>query len=218
MVSGTPNAHAHLAVAVGSRVRAAGTRRVGTLAARLAEARRPRVTDPPPAEAELRMLVVCHGNICRSAIAHGVLRSKLVARGLAGRVAVASAGTSGENVGRPADGRARLAVARHGGNIGDLRARTLADYDLASFHLILVMDEDNRRDVLSRVQTARDAAKVRLILDYVDGGEVQDPVHGTRADFERVYVVLERACEAVVQAIATGMRHRTPPTDASLRT
>jgi protein-tyrosine phosphatase len=116
-------------------------------------------------------------NICRSAMAEGILRAKLADAGLAGRVGVDSAGTSNANAGRRPDARARLALVRHGGSIRDLRARGLADEDFETFDLILVMDESNRREVLRRARTAAAAAKVRPVLEFVGGGEVPDPVY-----------------------------------------
>src|SRR6266511_388749 len=66
---------------------------------------------PPPqpdrADAEYRILLVCRGNICRSPLAHGLLRARLSRAGLFGRVAVDSAGTE-VDVGKPPDPRARL--------------------------------------------------------------------------------------------------------------
>jgi protein-tyrosine phosphatase len=133
-------------------------------------------------------------------MAEGVLRSKLNASNVV-NVMVGSAGISGENVGRRADPRARMAVRRHSGSIRELRARAFVDDDFENFDLILVMDEQNRLDVLDRAHSPEHAAKVRLLLDYTDGGEIGDPIHGTRADFERVFKQIERACDVLVEQL-----------------
>ena len=54
-----------------------------------------------------RVLFVCMGNLCRSPTAEAVFRQRLLAAGLSERVACASAGTHGINLGGPPDGRAR---------------------------------------------------------------------------------------------------------------
>ena len=93
--------------------------------------------------AELRVLMVCTGNICRSPTAEAVLRDRLVRAGLAGRVAVASAGTQGYHTGEGPDPRAVKAAAARGYDLRGLRARPMLPADFTQFHLLLAMDEDH---------------------------------------------------------------------------
>ena len=78
---------------------------------------------------EYRVLFFCMGNICRSPTAHGVLRERLLARGLHQRVAVDSAGTHAYHVGEPPDPRSQYHAQRRGYDLSDLRARQLAPAD-----------------------------------------------------------------------------------------
>ncbi len=73
----------------------------------------------------MNLLVVCLGNICRSPMAEGALRARLQASPLADRVQVDSAGTGDWHVGEAPDRRAIACAARHGVDIGGLRARQL---------------------------------------------------------------------------------------------
>lgn len=146
------------------------------------------------------VLFVCFGNICRSPMAEGILREKLEAHGLSDRVGVDSAGTSAENIGRPPDWRARACLRRRGIRIGEHRARQFLVADFDRFDLILVMDEENRREVLRQARRPKDGRKVGLVLDQVNGG-VPDPVQGTRQDFEHVRLLLDEAADRITMDI-----------------
>jgi protein-tyrosine phosphatase len=187
------------------RVYRALLRRSRAIGVSLLEARAPDLPQPEPMRAERRVLFVCHGNLCRSAMAQAITRIKLAEAGALGRIAVDSAGTSGAATGKRADPRARRTLLRHGARIGDFRARAFADSDFESFDLILAMEGKNREDVLSRAQSRQDAEKVRLLLDYVDGGDIPDPVDGKLDDFERAYETIERGCEALVARLLSDM-------------
>jgi protein-tyrosine phosphatase len=151
-----------------------------------------------PARPAWRILFVCFGNICRSPLAEGILRSKLEAAELTDLVLVDSAGTSAYNVGRPPDWRARWCARRHGLSIGSLRARQMSVTDFERFDEILVMDRVVLHDVRALAPAEEDRARVMLLMEYARGGDIADPVNGTLADFQRTYEALDIACEALV--------------------
>jgi low molecular weight protein-tyrosine phosphatase len=142
-------------------------------------------------------------------MAEGVLREKLAREGAFGAITVDSAGTNAASVGRRADGRARVTILRHGSTIRDIRTRALVDDDFDVFDLILVMDEAVRAEVLRRTRTSQDADKVRMLLDYAGGGEISDPIHGTRDDFERVYETIELACQPLAAELGAAINEDT---------
>jgi protein-tyrosine phosphatase len=96
------------------------------------------------ANAPLRILMVCMGNICRSPSAEAVLRHKLQAAGLAGRVEVASAGTHNYHPGKPADPRSAHHAALRGYDLSPHRARQIRPADFEHHQLVLTMDWDNQ--------------------------------------------------------------------------
>jgi protein-tyrosine phosphatase len=148
----------------------------------------------------LRILMVCLGNICRSPTAEAVLRAKLAAAGLAGRVTVDSAGTGGWHAGEPPDRRSIAHGARRGYELAHLRARRVDDVDFERFDLILAMDEDNLADLEAACPAGR-RARLGLLMDCAEPGHgrvVPDPYsHGPEA-FERVLDLVEVACDALV--------------------
>lgn len=146
----------------------------------------------------MRVLLVCLGNICRSPMAEGLLRTKLDALGLADRVEVDSAGTSGHHAGEPADPRTVEVLRRRGGLV-PLRSRQVRPQDFERFDVILAMDRSNLR----RLQAAcppRHREKLALCLaPLAEGGEVAevpDPYYGGPDGFDHVYDLLDAALDA----------------------
>lgn len=151
-----------------------------------------------------RILVVCLGNICRSPLAEGALRTRIDASHLAGRVEVDSAGTGGWHVGEPPDRRAIACARAHGVDIGRLRARQLRSRDFEDFDWLLCADADNLRDV-RQLAPAQARDRVALLLDWagtVPGGEVPDPYCGGEAHFEEVWGLVDAAALAVVDRLS----------------
>ncbi len=168
-----------------------------------------------PADA-LRVLMVCTGNICRSPTAEGVLRAKLGAAGLDGRVVVGSAGTTGYHAGEAPDPRAQRHALQRGYDLSGLRARRLAAEDFDRFDLILAMDGAHLEHLQSRArQPCR--ARVQPLLAYArrfaDVAEVPDPYYGPPQGFEQVLDLVEDACEGLVAALAAEIEVRRSKVD-----
>jgi protein-tyrosine phosphatase len=153
------------------------------------------------AEPELRVLMVCSGNICRSPTAEAVLRTKLAAAGLGERVAVDSAGTQGLHAKEPPDPRAQALAARRGYDLSALRARKVTGEDFIRCHRILAMDEGHLA-WLQRSAPADSRARLALLMDHARTPhaprEVPDPYYGSERDFEHVLDLVEDACEGLV--------------------
>ncbi len=156
---------------------------------------------------ELRILVVCMGNICRSPIAEGVLRAKLAAAGLARRVRVDSAGTHGYHTHEAPDPRAIRRAAQRGYTIGGLRARPVVAADFEDFDWLLAMDDRNLA-WLKQQQPEGSAARLGRLLDHnrLHPGvtEVPDPYYGPDSGFDLVLDLVEDACDGVVAAVQAG--------------
>lgn len=164
------------------------------------------------AGAELRVLMVCMGNICRSPIAEGVLRQRLQRAGLAQRVLVDSAGTLGYHVGEAPDPRAVRQAALRGYDLSGLRARSVAAADYTRFHWLLAMDDDNLA-WLQRKAPPGHAARIELLMPYARHHpqvlEVPDPYYGSAAGFEHVLDLVEDACDGLLvhlqEALVAGL-------------
>lgn len=154
----------------------------------------------------LRLLVVCLGNICRSPMAEGALRARIAEAGLQDRVAVDSVGTGDWHVGGPPDPRAVATAARHGVDIGMLRARQLDVQDFSRHDWMLCADRANLRDVRARAP-AGTGAQSALLLDWSGTGagaalDVPDPYTGSDEDFERVWTIVDAAAVSIAQRLS----------------
>lgn len=147
--------------------------------------------------------MVCLGNICRSPLAEGLLRDKVVDMA----VETDSAGTSAYHVDEAPDPRMIRTGRAKGVNISDLRGRQFQVSDFDNFDRIYVMDASNYRDVISLARNEADEAKVDYILNELQPGsdaEVPDPYFGGDRGFEEVYRMLDEATDRVVEKIRDG--------------
>lgn len=148
-----------------------------------------------------RIAMVCLGNICRSPVAHVVMREKVAAAGLAERIAVRSGGTSGWHVGDDMDPRSKQTLVEAGYDASGHRAEAYRDDWTTSEDLVLVMDRANLADAGGASQ------RVRLFRDFdpiEPGGEVPDPYYGGEQGFIDVLAMVERTCDGLLAAWLAG--------------
>lgn len=175
-------------------------------------------------ETPYRLMVVCHGNICRSPMAAIVLRSRfdeagwaeaglaeagLAEAGWADRVEVESSGLSDEERGNPVDPRAAKVLERHGYRVGRHRARRIDPARMGDHDLVLGMDA---RQVRRLRALARDdgVERVRLYREFdsrVPAGTpetelaIADPWYGGPDGFEDTLTLIEHGAEGIVEHV-----------------
>lgn len=141
--------------------------------------------------------MVCLGNICRSPLAEGILRSKL-----SPDFEVDSAGTSAFHQGEPPDERSIRVAKNHGIDISAQRSRAIQPDDLENFDIIYCMDTQNWQDVRAMATNQAQKEKIKLILRALPFStitEVPDPYYGDDSGFEKVYKLLDQASEVIAQ-------------------
>jgi protein-tyrosine phosphatase len=147
-----------------------------------------------------KILMVCLGNICRSPLAEGILKTKLFRAG----VVIDSAGTGTYHIAEKPDSRSIAIAEINGIDITKQRARKFMVKDFDEFDIIYVMDNANYRDVISIARNKEDIAKVKMILNEVfpdENLDVPDPYLGGDFGFKNVFKMLDEACEIIAKKI-----------------
>ena len=146
--------------------------------------------------------MVCLGNICRSPIADGLLRKKVIEYGL--DVDVDSAGTIALHQGKAPDNRMIETARKNGTDISMLRARQFLAEDFDRFDYIFAMDFSNKKNILSLARNESDQFKVHMLLGYLTDQEeesVPDPYYGNQKDFDHVYDLVDKATDVLIEKI-----------------
>ena len=147
----------------------------------------------------IRILFICHGNICRSPMAEYVMKKLVKDAGLERRFEIASAATSREEIGNPVYPPAQRELARHGIGCKGHAARqmTRADYD--HYDYLVAMEPYNIRNML-RITEDPDG-KMRLLMSFAGSdAPIDDPWYTGR--FAEVYGQIEEGCRAMLEALA----------------
>ncbi len=144
--------------------------------------------------------MVCLGNICRSPLAEGILKSKTSPES----VFVDSAGTAAYHIGNKPDQRSINVAAKYGLDISSQRARKVSVKDFDTFDRIFAMDQSNYDHLLLLARTDLDISKIKLILNEAHPNQnrsVPDPYDGESSGFENVYLMLDEACECILKKL-----------------
>ncbi len=152
------------------------------------------------------VLLVCLGNICRSPLAEGVFLHLASERGVSDRFLVDSCGIGRWHAGEQPDERAMAVAKQNGITLPSLARQVNPKQDWDRFDLLLAMDYSNRHALL---KLGAPEERVRLMRSYdptlngVTGEDldVPDPYYGGADGFGRVFEMLERACDGLLDEL-----------------
>lgn len=142
----------------------------------------------------VKILILCHGNICRSPMAQFILMDMVSRAGRGEEFEVASAAVSREELGNPVYPPARRELQRHGIRCDGHRARQVTPEDYRYYDRIYYMDASNRR-YLDRM-LPKDGEKIRPLLPR----DVADPWY--TGDFRRTWEDLVEGCRRIMEEFA----------------
>ncbi len=142
----------------------------------------------------IKVLFICHGNICRSPMAEFVLRDMVEKQGLAHRFEIASAATSREEIGNPVHYGTRNKLQQFGISTEGKFARQMTVSDYRYYDYLLGMDQQNMRNI-QRIVKADPDGKIHRLLDFSDRPrDIADPWY--TGNFDVTYEDIREGCEA----------------------
>ena len=149
----------------------------------------------------IKILFVCHGNICRSAMAKYMMRQIVTDAGLEDKFYIDSAATSTEEIGKPVYPPARRKLAEHGISCEDHSARQITRSDYDRFDMIILMDQNNMRNIKHIIHDDPDS-KISMMMNYTNRpGEVADPWY--TGNFDATWNDLDEGCHGLLEYISS---------------
>lgn len=147
----------------------------------------------------IKILFVCHGNICRSPMAEFVMRDMVTKRGLGGQFYIASSATSREEIGNPVHPGTRKKLKELGISTAGKYAVQLKKKDYQEYDYLIGMDEWNIRNIL-RIVGSDPQGKVHKLLEFAGSGrDIADPWY--TGNFELTYEDIREGCEGLLSHI-----------------
>ena len=145
----------------------------------------------------IKILFICHGNICRSVSAQYILQEMVDSKGCGEDFWIDSAATSMEEIGNPIYPPMRKTLENHGIPVGDHRARQLKKKDYGNNDLFLGMDEENMY-YMNRILGGDPEGKIHYLMEYTDSPEeiIEDPWYTRK--FDHCTDQLKRGCQGLL--------------------
>lgn len=151
----------------------------------------------------MKILFVCHGNICRSPMGEFVMKDLVKRAGLEDQFNIASAATSTEEIGNSVYPPARRKLAEHGISCAGKTARQLTKADYQQYDLLVGMDHANIRN-MNRICGGDPEGKIHLLLEYAGRtDEVADPWY--TGDFEATWQDVLAGCTGLLEKLKKHM-------------
>lgn len=144
----------------------------------------------------IKILFICHGNICRSPMAEFIMKDLVKQAGKDREFTIASAATSQEELGNPVYPPVRRILRQHGIDCSGKTARQITPEDYTRFDLLIGMDHANLRNMQRFFQGDPDQ-KLHLLLEYTNRpGEVADPWYS--GDFDAAWRDIYAGCQGLL--------------------
>ncbi len=147
----------------------------------------------------IRIMFVCHGNICRSPMAEFIMKKLVADAGLSGDFLIASSATSTEELGNPVYPPARAELAKHGIGCAGKTAVQLKKSDYGKYDYFIGMDTANIRN-MNRIFGSDPDGKIYKLLTFAGrSDDVSDPWYSR--DFGKAYADIEEGCRGLLRSL-----------------
>lgn len=143
----------------------------------------------------IKILFICHGNICRSPMAEFVMKDIAAKSSMADYVTIASAATSTEEIGNPVHRGTRDKLRQYGISVAGKTAVQMKSCDYDKYDYLIGMDDWNIRNIL-RITGGDPAGKVHKLLEFAGrSGDIADPWY--TGNFDETYEDVKAGCEGL---------------------
>ena len=148
---------------------------------------------------KIKVMFVCHGNICRSPMAEFIFKDMVKKQGMEDLFEIASSAVSFEEIGNPVYPPAKEILAKNGISCSGKRAVRFEYEDYLTNDYIAVMDGSNMRNIL-RITRGENDGRIKMLLEYAgETASVSDPWYS--GDFKTAYNDILRGCTALLEEI-----------------
>ena len=151
----------------------------------------------------IKIMFVCHGNICRSPMAEFVLKDMVKKAGRENEFVIASSATSTEEiwggVGNPVYPPARDELKKHGISCEGKRAVQVKKSDYENYDYLICMDENNMRNIRRIIGSDPEGKLIKLLSFTGESRNVADPWYS--GDFETCYRDIYNGCKALLEKL-----------------
>ena len=145
----------------------------------------------------VRILFVCHGNICRSPMAEFIMKNLVEQAGKSAEFSIASAATSREEIGNEVYFPAKKKLREHGISCEGKTARQMTRRDYRDYDLLIGMDRQNLEN-MRRISGGDPEQKLHLLMEFAGKhSEVADPWY--TGDFEATWKDVLEGCQGLLQ-------------------
>lgn len=147
----------------------------------------------------VKIMFVCHGNICRSPMAEFIMKDLVNKKGLSDGFLIMSSATSYEEIGNPIYPPAKATLMKHNIPFKEHYATKLQKSDYEKFDLFIVMDKRNLGNI-ERIFETDNEQKVRMLLEYCgENRDVSDPWYS--GDFEKTFKDIQKGCNNLLNSL-----------------
>lgn len=147
----------------------------------------------------IKVLFLCHGNICRSPMAEFVMRDMVKKAGMEDRFLIASAATSTEEIGNPVHYGTREKLRQAGISCKGKTARKMTFQDYETYDLLIAMDRYNIRNMRRIVRDDPDG-KIHMLMEYTGSNrDIADPWY--TGNFDETYADVVEGCAALLKEL-----------------
>lgn len=147
----------------------------------------------------IKILFVCHGNICRSPMAEFVMKDMVKRKGIEDEFEIASAATSTEEIGNPVYPPVRKKLNEEGISCSGKTARQMTKGDYEYYDYIVAMDQNNLRN-MAFFTGGDPLGKVSLLMEHTSTpGDVADPWY--TGDFQKTWEDVNEGCKGILKML-----------------